>query len=194
MNIKSTSVNPFKFITARTLWGGDKNNGAVIVGTITQTVFASVLGAVLGLFKFYNFNVLGSIAITVLLASLVFTGITLIALLFAGDFDRDDWRRWMRLIIYNVVVLSFMVYMFKDASPILTEKVKSVDLVKTDITGCKFSVRLQSEHLQYEMCSDDNANFEIFKNPPNVHLVGSIKFGNNKAKSIEYIDKHIVLK
>lgn len=194
MNIKSTSVNPFKFITPRTLWGGDKNNGLVIFSTVIGTLAATVVGFVLGMFNFYNFNVLGSIALTVLVVSIFFTCMTLISLLGSGDFEGDDWRKWCRALCYNVFVVAFIVFLFKESSPILNEKVKSIDLVKTDTVGCKYSVRLKSENLQYEMCSDDNANFVIFKNPPKVHLVGSLRFGNNKAKNIEYIDQHIELK
>lgn len=117
---------------------------------------------------------------------------------------RSDWNRqygqamWNRVVGYNVVVflLAMSIQNNIGMTPI-TEPVKSVQFVKTDIKNCTYSIKLESQNMKYTYCeslglSYDRTRDDISK--MQVNLVGYHKYGDFIASNVEFVEKTLELK
>ena len=205
MNVKDNSTNKrnFNFHLMSFLFGGgktdNKSDKELRIFVISATVVLwSVLSLVaVGIFYFGNGLIFSKVLVdTLLVASLI--GIGVAALSVVG---KSDWNNtygnglFIRTLGYNVGL--FILTIIVDSGVGMKEyrePVKEFQFMTTDVGGCHYKIKMVSENLTYDYCSDRNTEYDILRGTKDINamLVGSVKYGTNRADHVEFIKRKAV--
>ena len=203
MNIKQDKIK-LNFNTKKLMalifgggMGGD--SGKLRQFTTFITVGMWILAIGIGtIYYLLNDNVifLETIVVSIMISSFVAIALVLIALLAFSDFNKTyGWGLWFRALIYNIVVAAVCFTINNHAkSDEKREQVKSFELTTTNISKCNYKIKMKSETLSLEYCSNISDIYKRISKEPGitVYLVGNVGYGSNIADHYEILDKKIV--
>ena len=130
-----------------------------------------------------------------LIASSLGTVATLISIMGKSDFNKQyGMGMFIRALSYNVVLFLTLVLIDTNISvKEYKEPVKEFQFLTTDIDKCNYLIRMKSDNLTYDYCSDYDSEYKELEKAEviNAVLVGKVKFGINNAAHVEFIKKKV---
>jgi hypothetical protein len=205
MNVKDNSTNKrnFSFHLMSFLFGAGKTNNKsdkeLRLFVISATVILwSVLSLIaVGIFYFGSGLIFVEVLIdTLMVASLVGIGVSILSVIGKSDWNNDYGHGlFLRSFGYNVglFILTIMIGSGVGMKE-YREPVKEFQFMTTDVTDCQYKITMVSENLTYDYCSDYNTEYQELSETKDIDamLVGSLKYGSNKANHVEFIKRKVV--
>jgi len=180
---------------------GSHHNSGLKMYVIGMTVLLWAIVSIISVAVFY-FNedmIFGSVMIHgLMVASMIGGGITLVSIMAHNDWNTNyGWGLFNRSLGYNTAL--FLLTLTIDSGVGMQEyrePVKEFQFMTTDIKDCEYKIKMVSEHLTYDYCSDFNREYNdlVERNDIDAFLTGKTKYGTNKADFVEFIKKKVVTK
>lgn len=203
MNIKQEKkLFNFDMKAIRTFFlGGNSTNDLfqyTLMATVGVWLSAFVIGTLTYITGVTNMVYLEAITTSLLISSIIGIGVVFLTAIGGAEFNSSyGWGIWRRSVLYNGII--FIVFYSISSGFYVEEqreKITSFELSTTDVNDCEYKVKMKSNTLIYEHCSND-ATTQVKINATkqlNVYLIGKVRYGTNIADHYEFIESVIIVK
>ncbi len=196
INISFNTDSIISFIFGGGTEGKSKDLRLFSMGSTMGIWFAAFLGgSIIFLMNGTTMVYVETLVYSFMIAGLVGFGATIVSTFGNGDFNSEyGWGMWWRSLIYNILFFASF-YLINTGATVVEhrELVTEFELVKSDIKDCKYMVKMKSDTLVYDHCSDYDHTYNDIRDSKdlNVYLIGKVRYGTNEADHMETVTKKI---